>query len=245
DLYYALPQTLQAATQVVPASELLWHVQTSDQTIAQRTSIGEQKPPSGPQVAGANPPANEGYAAEQPLSPPTYDEYAGYPYPYSYDAGYYGWGLGVGWGPVWWFNPFFPSVAFAHPVFFNHQRFFVHHPFVGARTIHAVNVHNAFVGPHAHAFAARSVTLHHPNAVVGRSFAGGFNGFQGGGMHGSAIRGGGSHGGGFRGGGFHGGGFHGGGFHGGGFHGGGFGGGGFHGGGGGGGFHGGGGGGHR
>jgi hypothetical protein len=220
DLYYALPQTLQAATQPVPASELIWHVQASGQTIAERTSIGEQKPQ---QVAGANPPVSELYSEE---SPPSYE--------YSYDAGYYGWGLGFGWGPVWWFNPFLPTVAFAHPVFINHQRFFVHHPFVGPRAIHAGGVHNAFVGPHVHAFGARGVTLHSanvfhggPHAVGGRSFAGGFHGtgFHGGGMHGSAI-----HYGGFGGGGFHGGGggFHGGG---GGFHGGG--GGGFHGGGGG------------
>jgi hypothetical protein len=251
DLYYALPQTLQAATQVVPASELLSQVQAAGQTIAQRTSIGEQKP--GSQVASANPQESEPYAAGQPLAPPTYDEYAEYPNRYPYDVGDYGWGLGFGWGPVWWFNPFFPSVAFVHPVFFNHQRFFVHHPFIGARAIHAVNVHRAFVGPHGRTFVGRSVTLHRANAfhgtshaVVGRSFAGGFHGtgFHVSGMRGSAIHGGGFHGGGFHGGGFHGGGFHGGGFHGGGFHGGGSGGGGgFHGGGGGG--HGGGGGGHR
>jgi hypothetical protein len=240
DLYYALPQTLQAPTQAVPASELLWHVETSGQTIAERTSIGEQKPQ--PQMAGAaNPQATAADTSEQPPPPPAYE------YPYPYDAGYYGWGLGVAWGPVWWFNPFFPSVAFVHPVFFNHQHFFVHHPFVAPRAVHAANVHNAFVGPHVHAFGARGVTLHHASAfhgtthaVAGRSFAGGYHatGFHGGDMHGSAIHGGGSHGGG----GFHGGGFGGGGFHGGGggFHGGG---GGFHGGGGG--FHGGGGGGHR
>jgi hypothetical protein len=239
DLFYPLPQTLQAATQVVPAAELIWHVQTPGQTIAQRTSIGEQ-----PSVASTNPQATEPYAEQ-----PAYEGYAQYPYYAGYDDA---WGLGFGWGPVWWFNPFFPSVAFVHPVFFNHQHFFVHHPFVAARTIRAMNVHNAFVGPHVHAFGARSVTLHHANAfrgpVAGRSFAGGFHGtgFQASGMRGSAIRGGGFHGGGFHGGGFHGGGFHGGGFHGGGFHGGGFHGGGFHGGGfGGGGFHGGGGGGHH
>src|SRR5262249_20795293 len=157
----------------------------------QHTSIGEQKPQqAGPQNAGVNPQPGEPqpgepYTAEQtpPLS--AEEDYGAYGYPI-YDSGYYygGWGLGVGWAPVWWFNPFFPSVAFVHPVFFPHRAFFVHHPFVGARAVHVANVHNAFVGPHVHAFGARSVTLHHGNAFVGRNFAGGFHGtgFHGGGM---------------------------------------------------------------
>jgi hypothetical protein len=240
DLYYALPQTLQTAREI-PAGDLSWHVQTPGQTIAQRTPIEEQRPNEpGAQYSAAAQPSGT-YGAEQ--APMTTDgDYAAYPpYAYPYPSDY--WGLGFGWAPIWWFNPFFPAVTFVHPVFFHNHVFLAHHPFVAPHAVHSFHTfhaHNAFVSPHVHAFAAHGVGVHGVGVHGGRMFA----------AHGSPgavhVHGAGFHGGGFHGGGFHGGGFGGGGFHGGGggFHGGG---GGFHGGGGGfgGGGHGGGGGGHR
>ena len=237
DLYYALPLPLQSADHI-PQFELLWHVQTPSREVAERTPFERIK-------------------IEEPSAWAYADEYPdGYPY------GYFGYGS-LGWGATWWYDPFFPSFTFAHPVFIApHHPFVAHHGFAAPGRVHAVGrpAFGGHPGAFGHPGAGYPGAVGHPGGFAGGRppgtfhAGGGFHGGgPGGGFHGGSPSGGfhgGSPGGGFHGGG-PGGGFHGGGpgggFHGGspggGFHGGGPGGG-FHGGGPGGGFHGGGGGGH-
>jgi hypothetical protein len=54
----------------------------------------------------------------------------GYPY-YGGPPGY-----SVGWGPVWWYDPLYPSVTFAHPVIIHRAHpVVVHRPFVAPRHV--------------------------------------------------------------------------------------------------------------
>jgi hypothetical protein len=44
--------------------------------------------------------------------------------------------LGVSWGPIWWYDPLYPSVTFAHPVIIHHAHpVVVRRPFVGPRRV--------------------------------------------------------------------------------------------------------------
>ncbi len=186
DLFYPLPEPLAKANSV-SQFDLLWHVQTPSREVAERT------PFQGVSVDTGN---ADAYAYGNPY---------GYDGAYAYDGAY---GYDIGWGSVWWYDPFFAGVTFAHPGFFRAPRAFFAHPFFGPGHVHVVGRAGGFHG-HPGAFAGR------PGGFAGGrppgTFHAGASGFHGGGggFHGG---GGGFHGGG--GGGFHGGG--GGGSHGGG-----------------------------
>lgn len=82
DLYYALPDTIHAASQL-PRFDLLWQVTTPARTVASRTSFDrvDREPGGADSVA---------YSDVTP------------------------WPLWAGYGPYWWYDPFYPSVVFVH-----------------------------------------------------------------------------------------------------------------------------------
>jgi len=45
-------------------------------------------------------------------------------------------GPSVGWGPIWWYDPLYPSVTFAHPVIIHHAHpRIVTRPYLGPRHV--------------------------------------------------------------------------------------------------------------
>jgi hypothetical protein len=79
DFYFPLPDTIRGESQL-PKFELLWQVNTSERTVASRTSFDRFD--KAPDVAYAPVPV--------------------------------GWPLWAGYGPYWWYDPFYPRVVFVH-----------------------------------------------------------------------------------------------------------------------------------
>jgi hypothetical protein len=100
DLYYPLPPTLASAGQL-PGFDVVWQVQTGAGAVAQRTSFQRQ------QVSD-----DDLYA----YAPYQYPVGA---YPFVYDDWYWDdFGFGLGLGPVWWYDPLYPSFGFSHHPYF-------------------------------------------------------------------------------------------------------------------------------
>jgi hypothetical protein len=85
DLYYPLPGPIQNATRL-PRFEVMWQVDTAARRVASRTDFDR--------------------VDIQPGNAYVYSSTYGYPYDY--------WPAWAGWGPYWWYDPYFPTVGFVH-----------------------------------------------------------------------------------------------------------------------------------
>lgn len=86
DLYYPLPGPVRSAARL-PRFEVMWQVDTAERRVASRTDFDR---------VDIQP--NDFYADNGVYS----DPYAGY------------WPLAAGWGPYWWYDPYWPTVGFVH-----------------------------------------------------------------------------------------------------------------------------------
>jgi hypothetical protein len=122
DLYYPLPEVMSTEDRL-PSFDVRWQVQTSGGAIAQRTPF-EREPVEAAYAYGA-----PGY----------------YPgaYPYAYGYGYYDVGFALGYGPHWWYDPWYPRYAFQR-----HRGVVVGHGHLPHSSVHVASPHGFGGGGH-------------------------------------------------------------------------------------------------
>jgi hypothetical protein len=88
DLYYPLPEDRQHAREL-PEFDVSWQVRTGERVVSERTPFDRYELSTYPQYAYGG-------------------WYGGGGWPY--------WGAPIGWGPVWWYDPFYTGLSFRTPV---------------------------------------------------------------------------------------------------------------------------------